>query len=160
MRISHSPEPGTSLIVHTKSKSIGLYFVDTMKPAACSSSAGECWDRFDTDYNPTSPCRPPEAPSPPLFRPLTASMSSPAIARHSSTSPPHARQCLLRLRHQFQSGAEPLPASASGSPTALPPRGEPILRGSAMEFSSTSICSPKPRGSTPRRQRRARNRSH
>jgi catecholate siderophore receptor len=39
-------------IVHTKSKSIGLYFVDTIKLGRLFElSGGVRWDRFDTDYN-------------------------------------------------------------------------------------------------------------
>jgi catecholate siderophore receptor len=39
-------------LVHTKSKSVGLYFVDTVKLTKLFEiSGGIRWDRFDTDYN-------------------------------------------------------------------------------------------------------------
>ena len=39
-------------IVHTKSESVGLYFVDTMKLGRLFElSGGVRWDRFDTGYN-------------------------------------------------------------------------------------------------------------
>ena len=46
--------------MHTKSKSVGLYFVDTVKLGKFFDlSGGVRWDRFDTGYNlyqPTSAC--------------------------------------------------------------------------------------------------------
>jgi len=46
-------------IVHTKSKSVGLYFVDTMKLGRLFElSGGVRWDRFDTDYNLYQPTPP------------------------------------------------------------------------------------------------------
>lgn len=46
-------------IVHTKSKSIGLYFVDTVKLGHLFElSGGVRWDRFDTDYNLAAPVPP------------------------------------------------------------------------------------------------------
>jgi catecholate siderophore receptor len=46
-------------IVHTKSKSVGLYFVDTMKIGRLFEvSGGVRWDRFDTDYNLAAPTPP------------------------------------------------------------------------------------------------------
>ena len=46
-------------IVHTKSKSVGLYFIDTMKLGKLFELTGGLrWDHFDTDYNlyqPTTP---------------------------------------------------------------------------------------------------------
>jgi catecholate siderophore receptor len=47
-------------IVHTKSKSIGLYFIDTMKLGRLFElTGGVRWDRFDTDYNLYQPAPPP-----------------------------------------------------------------------------------------------------
>ncbi|HVZ82100.1 MAG TPA: TonB-dependent receptor [Terracidiphilus sp.] len=47
-------------IVHTKSKSVGLYFVDTMKLSRFFElSGGARWDRFDTGYNLYQPTAPP-----------------------------------------------------------------------------------------------------
>jgi catecholate siderophore receptor len=41
-----------SSIVHTKSKSVGLYFIDTVKLGRLFElSGGARWDRFDTNYN-------------------------------------------------------------------------------------------------------------
>jgi catecholate siderophore receptor len=46
-------------IVHTKSKSVGLYFVDTLKLGHLFElSGGVRWDRFDTDYNLVAPAPP------------------------------------------------------------------------------------------------------
>jgi catecholate siderophore receptor len=46
-------------IVHTKSKSVGLYFLDTMKVGRFFElSGGVRWDRFDTDYNLAAPAAP------------------------------------------------------------------------------------------------------
>jgi catecholate siderophore receptor len=43
-------------IVHTKSKSVGLYFIDTIKLGRLFElSGGIRWDRFDTDYNLAAP---------------------------------------------------------------------------------------------------------
>jgi catecholate siderophore receptor len=43
-------------IVHTKSKSVGFYFVDTMKLGHLFElSGGVRWDRFNTDYNLVAP---------------------------------------------------------------------------------------------------------
>lgn len=48
-----------SSIVHTKSKSVGLYFIDTMKLGRkFELSGGARWDRFDTDYNLYQPTPP------------------------------------------------------------------------------------------------------
>jgi catecholate siderophore receptor len=45
--------------VHTKSKSVGVYFVDTMKLGRLFElSGGVRWDRFDTDYNLVAPTPP------------------------------------------------------------------------------------------------------
>ncbi len=47
-------------IVHTKAKSIGVYFVDTMKLGRLFElSGGVRWDRFATDYNLYQPAPPP-----------------------------------------------------------------------------------------------------
>ncbi|WP_263358322.1 TonB-dependent siderophore receptor [Acidicapsa ligni] len=46
-------------IVHTKSKSVGLYFLDTIKISKFFElSGGIRWDRFDTDYNLAAPTPP------------------------------------------------------------------------------------------------------
>jgi catecholate siderophore receptor len=46
-------------IVHTKSKSVGLYFVDTVKLSKLFEiTGGVRWDRFDTDYNLAAPTPP------------------------------------------------------------------------------------------------------
>ncbi|HMG86753.1 MAG TPA: TonB-dependent siderophore receptor [Terracidiphilus sp.] len=46
-------------IVHTKSKSVGLYFIDTMKLGRLFElTGGVRWDRFDTDYNLYQPAPP------------------------------------------------------------------------------------------------------
>jgi catecholate siderophore receptor len=46
-------------IVHTKSKSVGLYFVDTLKLGRLFElSGGVRWDRFDTGYNLYQPTPP------------------------------------------------------------------------------------------------------
>jgi catecholate siderophore receptor len=46
-------------IVHTKSKSVGLYFIDTMKLGRLFELTGGLrWDRFDTDYNLYQPTPP------------------------------------------------------------------------------------------------------
>ena len=60
-------------IVHTKAKSIGLYFVDTIKLGKLFElSGGIRWDRFDTGYNLYQPTPPPggtvTAPVPPINR--------------------------------------------------------------------------------------------
>ncbi len=59
---AQQPFAGTGYIasvVHTKSKSVGLYFVDTLKLGRFFDlSGGVRWDRFDTGYNlyqPTAP---------------------------------------------------------------------------------------------------------
>ena len=55
-------------IVHTKSKSVGLYFVDTAKLGRFFEvSGGVRWDRFDTDYNL-------QAPTPPAGGTVTAAV--------------------------------------------------------------------------------------
>jgi catecholate siderophore receptor len=47
-------------VVHTKAKSVGLYFVDTMKLGRLFElSGGVRWDRFNTDYNLYQPTAPP-----------------------------------------------------------------------------------------------------
>jgi len=57
------PFSGTGYLVsitHTKSKSVGLYFIDTMKLGKLFElSGGVRWDRFDTDYNLYQPTAPP-----------------------------------------------------------------------------------------------------
>jgi catecholate siderophore receptor len=46
-------------IVHTKAKSVGLYFIDTMKLGRfLELSGGVRWDRFDTDYSLYQPAPP------------------------------------------------------------------------------------------------------
>lgn len=46
-------------VVHTKARSVGLYFVDTMKLGRLFElSGGVRWDRFDTDYNLYAPTPP------------------------------------------------------------------------------------------------------
>jgi catecholate siderophore receptor len=46
-------------IVHTKSKSVGLYFIDTVKLGRLFELIGGMrWDRFDTDYNLYQPTPP------------------------------------------------------------------------------------------------------
>jgi catecholate siderophore receptor len=48
-----------SSIVHTKAKSVGLYFVDTLKLGKLFElSGGARWDRFDTGYNLYQPAPP------------------------------------------------------------------------------------------------------
>lgn len=47
-------------VVHTKSKSVGLYFVDTVKLGRLfEASGGVRWDRFDTGFNSYQPVAPP-----------------------------------------------------------------------------------------------------
>jgi catecholate siderophore receptor len=49
-----------SSIVHTKSKSVGVYFIDTMKLGRLFElTGGMRWDRFDTGYNLYQPTPPP-----------------------------------------------------------------------------------------------------
>lgn len=59
----NQPFSGTEYItsiVHTKSKSVGLYFVDTIKLGRLFELTGGIrWDRFDTDYNLYQPTPPP-----------------------------------------------------------------------------------------------------
>jgi catecholate siderophore receptor len=60
---AQQPFAGTGYIasvVHTKSKSVGLYFVDTLKLGRFFDLSG-CvrWDRFDTGYNLYQPTAPP-----------------------------------------------------------------------------------------------------
>jgi len=61
-------------VAHTKSKSVGLYFVDTLKLGKYFDlSGGVRWDRFDTGYNLYQPVAPPTggtvtAPTPPVSR--------------------------------------------------------------------------------------------
>jgi catecholate siderophore receptor len=46
-------------IVHTKSKSVGVYFIDTMKLGRLFElTGGVRWDRFDTEYNLYQPAPP------------------------------------------------------------------------------------------------------
>ena len=46
-------------IVHTKAKSVGIYFVDTVKLGKLFEATGGIrWDRFDTDYNLAAPAAP------------------------------------------------------------------------------------------------------
>ncbi|MDR3750306.1 MAG: TonB-dependent receptor [Terracidiphilus sp.] len=48
-----------SSVVHTKAKSVGLYFIDTMKLGRLFElSGGVRWDRFDTGYNLYQPTPP------------------------------------------------------------------------------------------------------
>lgn len=58
----HQPFAGTgyvSSIVHTKSKSMGLYFIDTMKLGRLFELTGGLrWDHFDTGYNLYQPTPP------------------------------------------------------------------------------------------------------
>ena len=60
---AQQPFAGTGYIasiVHTKSKSVGLYFVDTLKLGKYFDlSGGVRWDRFDTGYNLYQPTAPP-----------------------------------------------------------------------------------------------------
>ncbi|HEY1766425.1 MAG TPA: TonB-dependent receptor [Terracidiphilus sp.] len=60
-------------VVHTKAKSVGVYFIDTMKLGRLFElSGGVRWDRFDTGYNLYQPTPPPggtvTAAVPPLHR--------------------------------------------------------------------------------------------
>ena len=59
---TQQPFAGTGYItsiVHTKSKSVGLYFVDTLKLGQLFDlSGGVRWDRFDTGYNLYQPTPP------------------------------------------------------------------------------------------------------
>ena len=60
-----------SSIAHTKSKSVGLYFVDTIKLGRLfEMSGGVRWDRFDTDYNIYTPT-PPQSTAAATYVPLS-----------------------------------------------------------------------------------------
>jgi len=49
----------TTSVVHTKAKSVGIYFVDTLKLGRLFElSGGARWDRFDTAYNLYQPTPP------------------------------------------------------------------------------------------------------
>ncbi len=72
---AQQPFAGTGYVtsvVHTKSESVGLYFVDTVKLGRfIDLSGGVRWDRFDTGYNLYQPVAPPAggtvtAPIPPI----------------------------------------------------------------------------------------------
>jgi catecholate siderophore receptor len=58
----HQPFAGTGYvtsIVHTRARSVGLYFIDTAKLGQrFELSGGVRWDRFDTDYNLYQPTPP------------------------------------------------------------------------------------------------------
>ena len=52
--------PYITSVAHTKAKSVGVYFVDTMKLGRFFElSGGVRWDRFDTGYNLYQPAPPP-----------------------------------------------------------------------------------------------------
>lgn len=52
--------PYITSVAHTKAKSVGVYFVDTMKLSRFFElSGGVRWDRFDTGYNLYQPAPPP-----------------------------------------------------------------------------------------------------
>ena len=91
-------------IVHTKSKSVGLYFIDTMKLGRLFElSGGVRWDRFDTGYNLYQPTPPAGGTVTPPVPPISRLDEQPSYRAAIVYKPSTPRQPLLRLRNQFGS---------------------------------------------------------
>jgi catecholate siderophore receptor len=110
-----------SSVVHTKSKSVGLYFVDTLHLSKwVELSGGMRWDRFDTDFNSYQPVAPPQGGtvSAPVG-PLNQVVSQPSYRAVLVFKPNSHGSVYFDYGTSFNPSAESLSLSASTS--VLPP---------------------------------------
>ncbi len=91
-------------IVHTKSKSVGLYFIDTMKLGRLFElSGGVRWDRFNTGYNLYQPTPPAGGTVTAAVPPISRLDEQPSYRAAICLQAFDPRQSLLRLRNKLGS---------------------------------------------------------
>lgn len=108
-------------VVHTKSKSVGLYFVDTIKLGRLfEASGGVRWDRFDTNYNSYQPVAPPPGGSVSAqIGPISQVVSQPTYRAALVYKPSSHGSVYFDYGTSFDPSAESLSLSVSSS--ILPP---------------------------------------
>jgi len=108
-------------VVHTKSKSVGLYFVDTIKLGRLfEASGGVRWDRFDTRYSLYQPVAPPPGGSVSApIGPISQVVARPSYRAALVYKPSSRGSVYFDYGTSFNPSAESLSLSVSSS--ILPP---------------------------------------
>jgi catecholate siderophore receptor len=112
--------PYITSIVHTKSQSVGLYFVDTVKLGRLFElSGGVRWDRFDTGYNLYQPTPPKGGTVTAPVAPISQVVSKPTYRAAFVYKPSSHGSVYFDYGTSFNPSAESL--SLSVSTAILPP---------------------------------------
>ena len=107
-------------IVHTKSKSVGLYFVDTVHLGNLFElSGGVRWDRFDTGFNSYSPAPPPGGTVTANIAPISQIVAQPSYRAAFVYKPNSHGSVYFDYGTSFNPSAESLSLSVATS--ILPP---------------------------------------
>ena len=105
---AQQPFSGTQYItsiVHTKSESVGVYFVDTLKLGHLFElSGGVRWDRFDTGYNLWQPTPPAGGTVTAPVAPISRVDEQPTYRAAFVYKPSTEWERVLRLRDELRSG--------------------------------------------------------
>ena len=110
-------------IMHTKSKSVGLYFVDTIHLGNLFEvSGGVRWDRFDTGFNSYSPVPPAGGTITANIPPISQVVSQPTYRAAFVYKPNSHGSVYFDYGTSFNPSAESLSLSVATS--ILPPGGE------------------------------------
>jgi catecholate siderophore receptor len=125
-----------SSIVHTKSKSIGVYFVDTMKLGRLFElSGGVRWDRFNTGYNLYQPTPPAGGTVTPAVAPISRLDEQPTYRAAIVYKPSTRGSVYFDYGTSFNPAAESLSLSVGlANSSAAPEENESYEAGAKWSF--------------------------
>ena len=119
-----------SSITHTKSESVGLYFVDTLKLGRLFElSGGIRWDRFDTGFNLYAPAVPAGGAPVAAIAPIAQVVAKPTYRAALVYKPSSHGSVYFDYGTSFNPSAETLALSVSSS--VLPPEENETFEGGA-----------------------------
>jgi catecholate siderophore receptor len=130
-------------ITHTKSDSVGLYFIDIIHLGRLFEiSGGIRWDRFDTGFNLYQPTPPAggtvTAAIPPISR-IDEQPTPPPRVSPSASAPRSCRPKKMRPTRSAASGASSTSASCLKAPSSAPKKTTPAR---PTPPTPTTLCSP------------------
>ncbi|HLH36209.1 MAG TPA: TonB-dependent siderophore receptor [Alloacidobacterium sp.] len=123
-------------IVHTKSKSVGLYFIDAMKLGRLFElTGGVRWDRFDTDYNLYQPTPPAGGTATAAVPPISRLDQQPSYRAAIVYKPSSHGSIYFDYGTSFNPAAESISLSvALSQDTAVPEENESYEAGAKWGF--------------------------